>query len=44
MIEKVSGRQERCPLKSSQQIRIKTDGVPLFVEELTKSVVETVGA
>jgi class 3 adenylate cyclase len=26
-----------------EQIRLKTDGVPLFVEELTKSVVETVG-
>jgi predicted ATPase len=25
-------------------IRVKTDGVPLFVEELTKSVVETAGA
>jgi predicted ATPase len=27
-----------------QQIVSKTDGVPLFVEELTKSVVESVGA
>ncbi len=27
-----------------EQIRSKTDGVPLFVEELTKSVVESVGA
>ncbi len=26
------------------QIRRKTDGVPLFVEELTKSVLETIGA
>ncbi len=26
-----------------EQIRLKTDGVPLFVEELTKSVVEAVG-
>jgi len=26
-----------------EQIRLKTDGVPLFVEELTKSVVESVG-
>jgi predicted ATPase len=27
-----------------EQIRVKTDGVPLFVEELTKSVIESVGA
>jgi predicted ATPase len=27
-----------------EQIRLKTDGVPLFVEELTKSVMETEGA
>ena len=27
-----------------EQIRVKTDGVPLFVEELTKSVVESVGS
>ena len=27
-----------------QQVIAKTDGVPLFVEELTKSVVESVGA
>jgi predicted ATPase len=27
-----------------EQIHVKTDGVPLFVEELTKSVIETFGA
>ena len=27
-----------------QQVITKTNGVPLFVEELTKSVVEAVGA
>ena len=27
-----------------QQVIAKTDGVPLFVEELTKSVVESAGA
>ena len=26
-----------------EQIRLKTDGVPLFVEEITKSVIESVG-
>ena len=29
-------------LRVIEQIRVKTDGVPLFVEELTKSVVESV--
>jgi class 3 adenylate cyclase len=32
------------PREIVQQVVAKTDGVPLFVEELTKSVVETVGA
>ncbi|MBI3245802.1 MAG: DUF2791 family P-loop domain-containing protein [Deltaproteobacteria bacterium] len=32
------------PLEITQQILAKTDGVPLFVEELTKSVIESVGA
>jgi class 3 adenylate cyclase/predicted ATPase len=30
------------PTEVIEQIRVKTDGVPLFVEELTKSVVESV--
>ncbi len=32
------------PPEVVEQIRLKTDGVPLFVEELTKMVVETIGA
>ncbi len=32
------------PAEVVEQIRLKTDGVPLFVEELTKSVVESAGA
>ncbi len=32
------------PAEVVEQIRLKTDGVPLFVEELTKSVIESVGA
>jgi predicted ATPase/energy-coupling factor transporter ATP-binding protein EcfA2 len=32
------------PAEVVEQIRAKTDGVPLFVEELTKSVMESVGA
>src|SRR6185295_8982844 len=43
MIEKVSG-QEAISADVIDQIRLKTDGVPLFVEEVTKSVMETVGA
>jgi len=43
MVEKVTG--DRALSKEIiQQIVSKTDGVPLFVEELTKSVVESVGA
>ena len=42
MIEKVvEGRSLSAEV--IEQIRAKTDGVPLFVEELTKSVVETIG-
>ena len=43
MVEKVTGGE---PLLQEivQQIVSKTDGVPLFVEELTKAVVESVGA
>src|SRR5262249_20204471 len=43
MIEKVAAGKE-LSAEVLEQIRIKTDGVPLFVEELTKSVVESVGA
>ncbi len=32
------------PTEVVEQIRLKTDGVPLFVEELTKTVIESVGA
>ncbi|WP_410971878.1 hypothetical protein, partial [Salmonella sp. SAL4445] len=43
MIEKVaSGKALSAAV--IEQIRLKTDGVPLFVEELTKSVVEAAGA
>jgi hypothetical protein len=42
MVEKVSGGKA-LPTEVVQQIVSKTDGVPLFVEELTKSVVESVG-
>ncbi|HXG22487.1 MAG TPA: adenylate/guanylate cyclase domain-containing protein [Methylomirabilota bacterium] len=43
MIEKVAAGKG-LSAEIIEQIRIKTDGVPLFVEELTKSVVENVGA
>ena len=43
MVEKVTGGKA-LPVEIIQQIVSKTDGVPLFVEELTKSVVESVGA
>ena len=43
MIEKVLGGRS-LPADITEQIRAKTDGVPLFVEELTKSVVESAGA
>ena len=39
MIEKVTADKE-LSAEVIEQIRLKTDGVPLFVEELTKSVVE----
>ena len=42
MIEKAAAGSN-LPAEVIEQIRIKTDGVPLFVEELTKSMVETVG-
>ena len=40
MIDKVTTGKE-LSAKVIEQIRVKTDGVPLFVEELTKSVVES---
>jgi len=43
MVEKIPGGKV-LPVEVIQHIVSKTDGVPLFVEELTKSVVETVGA
>jgi class 3 adenylate cyclase/predicted ATPase len=43
MIEKVAERKG-LSAEVIEQIRLKTDGVPLFVEELTKSVVESVGS
>ena len=43
MVEKVTGGTV-LPTGVVQQIVSKTDGVPLFVEELTKSVVESGGA
>src|SRR5262252_4175861 len=39
MVGQVLGRQ-RLPATVLQQIVAKTDGIPLFVEELTKAVVE----
>jgi len=32
---------KRLPAEVVQQISAKTDGVPLFVEELTKAIVES---
>jgi len=40
MVEKVTG-SKALPPEVVQQIVAKTDGVPLFVEELTKTVVES---
>ena len=40
MIEKVTGGKA-LPAEVLQQIVTKTDGVPLFVEELTKMVLES---
>jgi predicted ATPase len=42
MIDKIAATQE-LSAEVIEQIRIKTDGVPLFVEELTKSVIESAG-
>ena len=43
MVERVTGGKG-LSAEMVQQVIAKTDGVPLFVEELTKSVVESVGA
>ncbi len=40
MVERVTGGKT-LPAEVVQQIVVKTDGVPLFVEELTKTVVES---
>ena len=40
MIERVTGGK-RLPAEVRQQVVAKTDGVPLFVEELTKTVIES---
>jgi class 3 adenylate cyclase/tetratricopeptide (TPR) repeat protein len=40
MVEKVAGGR-RVPAEVAQQIVSKTDGVPLFVEELTKMIMES---
>src|SRR5262249_7345598 len=40
MVERVTGGKA-LPPEVMQQIVVKTDGVPLFVEELTKTVVES---
>ncbi len=42
LVEKVKGGTT-LPSEVVQQIVAKTDGVPLFVEELTKTIVEAVG-
>ncbi len=43
MVERVASGNA-LPAEVLQQIVNKTDGVPLFVEELTKTVIESVGA
>jgi class 3 adenylate cyclase/tetratricopeptide (TPR) repeat protein len=43
MVERVTGGKG-LSAEMVQQVIAKTDGVPLFVEELTKNVVESVGA
>jgi predicted ATPase len=43
MIKKVAAGKD-LSVEIIEQIRLKTDGVPLFVEELTKSVVESIGS
>ena len=43
MVERVTGGKA-LPPEVVQQIVAKTDGVPLFVEELTKTVMESIGS
>src|SRR5262249_29965920 len=43
MVERVTGGKS-LPSEVVQQIVAKTDGVPLFVEELTKTVIESVAS
>jgi predicted ATPase/class 3 adenylate cyclase len=43
MVEKVAGDQT-LPKAIVQQIVSKTDGVPLFVEELTRTLLESIGS
>ncbi|MBI3799008.1 MAG: AAA family ATPase [Deltaproteobacteria bacterium] len=43
MVERVRGGKALSP-EVVQQIVAKTDGVPLFVEELTKTVLESIGS
>src|SRR5262249_16323483 len=43
MVQKVTG-SKALPAEVLQQIVAKTDGVPLFVEELTKMVMESIGS
>jgi predicted ATPase/class 3 adenylate cyclase len=43
IIEQLSGGKA-LPSEVLQQMVVKTDGVPLFVEELTKTVLESVGS
>src|SRR5262249_50046353 len=43
MVEQVTGRKTLA-VEVVQQIVNKTDGVPLFVEELTKMVIESIGS
>jgi len=40
MVERVAGGK-KLPAEVVKQILLKTDGVPLFIEELTKTVLET---
>ena len=41
MVEPGGARQGACPPRCVEQVVAKTDGVPLFVEELTKMVLES---
>ena len=43
IVERITG-EKALPSEVLQQIVAKTDGVPLFIEELTKTVLESVGS